>query len=80
MKKNKRKTITRTWKQSLHRKKADHNESIWKEKKNVKWNESKMKSLSLSTFGEKGVWLKDKIERQDDAAVNAASLSLAFSF
>ena len=45
-----------------------------------KWNESKMKSLSLSTFGEKGVWLKDKIERQDDAAVNAASLSLAFSF
>ena len=80
MKKNKRKTITRTWKQSLHRKKADHNESIWKEKKNVKWNESKMKSLS--TVGEKGVWLKDKIERQDDddAAVNAASLSLAFSF
>ncbi len=44
----------------------------------MKWNESKMKSLS--TFGEKGVWLKDKIERQDDAAVNAASLSLAFSF
>ncbi len=50
------------------------------EKRKRIWNESKMKSLQLSTFGEKGVWLKDKIERQDDAAVNAASLSLAFSF
>ncbi len=45
----------------------------------MKWNEMKAK-WSHFQLSEKGVWLKDKIERQDDAAVHAASLSLAFSF